>query len=180
MGRGSRSLSARAFTAGLGSTPGLELERGADVNGLAIAPHVLERGHAVALDIVADATGDRDAPRDVVRTADIERDVVALTESRHRVTVGLVGAYCDSRGQAIAERIADTHDRALASAKCAVCVLALRYVPRDREPFPANRDTKVVAGRIERSDGGRGDGGARQLGLIRRCDRPCANRHANL
>ena len=42
----------------------LELEGGADVNGLAVAPLVLQ--HAVTLDIVPHATGHRDAPRERV------------------------------------------------------------------------------------------------------------------
>ena len=48
------------FQAWLESTR-LELERGADVDRLAVAAIVLESRHAVALDIVANATGQRDA-----------------------------------------------------------------------------------------------------------------------
>src|SRR5689334_5992272 len=145
----SRSLSAKASTAGLGSTPGLELERGADVDGLAVAPDVLERRHAVALDIVPDATGHREAAGDIVGSASIEGVVVALTKRGHRMTLALVGADRDARCQAVAERIADADDRALAAPERGIGVLDLGHVTGDREAFPADRYAEVVARRVE-------------------------------
>src|SRR5947208_7212820 len=45
----------------------LELERGADVDRLAIATHVLEGRHAIPLDVVAHTAGERDFLRQRIR-----------------------------------------------------------------------------------------------------------------
>ena len=51
---------ARQIFIGRSGNSALELERGAHVNRLAVATVVLERRHAITLNIVADATGKGD------------------------------------------------------------------------------------------------------------------------
>src|SRR4029079_13961935 len=93
--KSSRCSNAKASTAGLESTPGLELEGRTHVDGLAVAPDVLEGRHAVALDIVSDAAGHRDASRNVVGSAGVERIIVALAKRCHRMPIALFRAHRD-------------------------------------------------------------------------------------
>ena len=62
----------------------LKLERGPDVDGLAVDALVLERRDAVALDLVADAAGDRDAAAERVGAAEVDRVIVGLREAPAR------------------------------------------------------------------------------------------------
>src|SRR3954469_18609912 len=80
----------------------LELERGADVDRLAVTPLILQRGIAVAFDIVADAAGQCDPARQRIRAAEIERDIVTLAKARDRVASRAIGADGNPRAQAIA------------------------------------------------------------------------------
>src|SRR5438552_7142489 len=63
----------------------LELERGADVYRLAVAAVVLQRRKSVALDIVADAAGQRDAVRQRIRGAGIKRHIIAAAQCSDRI-----------------------------------------------------------------------------------------------
>src|SRR5437764_14649109 len=94
----------------------LELERGADVDRLAIAPHVLEGGHAIPLNIIAHTARERDFLRQRIRAADIEGIIVRLAQRRQRTPIAPVRANRDSAGEPL-ERVADTHNRALAAAE---------------------------------------------------------------
>src|SRR5437870_13642851 len=62
----------------------LELEGGADVNRLAVAAIVLQRGQPLAIDFVANAAGQSDSPGQRIRAADIQRIIVALPRSEER------------------------------------------------------------------------------------------------
>jgi hypothetical protein len=62
----------------LAAVRALEFEGGADVNGLAVAALVGERGKAVLVDAVTHAAGQCDPAIEVVGGADIDRDIVGL------------------------------------------------------------------------------------------------------
>jgi hypothetical protein len=49
-----------------------ELEGGADIDRLAVAAVILQRGETVALDIVADAASQRDVARKRIRAAHVK------------------------------------------------------------------------------------------------------------
>src|SRR5689334_8288678 len=91
---------------GLGSTR-LELERSADVYRLAVAAVVLQRRRPITLDIVANAAGQGDAVREVVRRSGVERYIVAAAERSNRVAGRPFGADGDAGAELAAERIAD-------------------------------------------------------------------------
>src|SRR6185503_14371931 len=133
----------------------LELERGADVDRLAIATIVLERRKTVTLDIVADSADQRDVARQRIRAAEVERHVVASMQSDDRVSGGAVGADCDSRRQAVTQRIAEAEIGGFAAAEGRIGALDLGEIAGDGEVPPADGDAEVVASRGER-DGCRG------------------------
>ena len=115
-----------ASSDGLGSRR-LELERSADVNRLAVAAVVLERRCTIALDIVANAAGQRAAMRQVLGSAGIERHVVATTKCCDRIRIPL-GADGDARAELVAERVADAEYGAFAAADRWVRTLRLGNV----------------------------------------------------
>src|SRR5690242_5784881 len=96
--RGSASSDGREFRR-------LELESGADVDCLAVAPVVLQRRHAIALDIVANATRQSDTLRERVGPADVERVIVGPAESLDRASVRPICADRDATRKLV-ERIA--------------------------------------------------------------------------
>ena len=65
--------------------PRLELEGSADVDGLAVTPVILERRVAIVLDIVPHAAGQRDAPRERIGGAGIDRNGIALAKRLERL-----------------------------------------------------------------------------------------------
>ena len=71
---------------------GSELERGADVDRLAVAAVVLKRRQPVALDIVADAAGHCDSTGQRIGAADVERNIVAAAKRVDRAASRAVGA----------------------------------------------------------------------------------------
>src|SRR5438270_5238559 len=156
-----------------------ELERGADVNRLAIAAVILQRGQAIALDIVADASRERDVPREGVGTADINRDVVTAAQAGDRIAGRPVSTDRDSGAQPTAERIADTEDGGLAAARRRVGALNLCHVAGNGETPPANRNAEVVSSRSQRVDGRRRRARLSKLRLRRR-QRTRANSNADL
>src|SRR4029079_11299088 len=83
---------------------GSEPERGADIDGLAVAPLVLERGHLVPLDLVADAARQGDAPGQGIRAAKVDPAVVALAQAGQRMVGSALGADGDAAGEFL-ERI---------------------------------------------------------------------------
>src|SRR4051812_33948027 len=93
----------------------LELERGADVDRLAVATVVLQRGDPIALDIVADAPAHGDPLRERIGTTDIDRIFVTLPKRRQRLSVGTIRADGNASGKLV-QRIADAHDCALTAA----------------------------------------------------------------
>ena len=68
------------FRDGLESTPGSELEGGADVDGLAVHAVVGERRQAILLDLVPDAAIDRESAGQGVGAADIHRIIVRIAQ----------------------------------------------------------------------------------------------------
>ncbi len=168
----------------------LELEGGADVDGLAVAPGVLERRHAIMIDAVAHAAGHSDVPSDRVSAADIERNIVRLAQGVERLSVAAIGTNRHAAGK-FAERVADANGRAFASAERRIAVFRFRDVAGDRETPPANRNAQIVAGGRQRSNrGSRAEAsatcawpaaGVRALIATRICDgRPLAAAGVNL
>src|SRR4051795_12387267 len=116
----------------------LELERGADVDRLAIAPHILECRHTIPLDVVTHAAGERDFLRQRIRAADVQRIIVTLAQCRQRTPLAPLRADCNTAREAL-QRIADPHNRALAAAQRGIGILDAGDITRDRETLPAER-----------------------------------------
>src|SRR5947208_2800736 len=83
-----------------------ELEGGADVDGLAIAPLVLKSGHAIMFDIVPDAASQREPLRQRIGSADVERNIVTLAQRGQRAVGCTIRTHRDSASEAL-QRIAD-------------------------------------------------------------------------
>src|SRR5688500_10203209 len=98
------------------------------------------------LDLVANAAGDRDPPRQRIGAAEVERDIVVLAQRRERGSRGAFGADGEPAGELL-ERVADAHDRALAAALGGIGILDLADVAGEAESLPADRDPEVVADR---------------------------------
>ena len=93
----------------------LELERGADVHGLAVPPLVLQRRQAITVDLVADSASQGDAPRKRIGAPDIDRIIVAPAKRWKSLAVAPVRADGDTAGwfeyaDAAADAIGDRAD----------------------------------------------------------------------
>src|SRR5262249_45521184 len=76
-----------------------ELEGGADVDSLAVAPIVGDRGEAIPFDIIPDAAGHSDSLRERISPANVERVIIAPAQRRERVLVAALGANRDPAGE---------------------------------------------------------------------------------